>query len=300
MVLHTFRYLFIDLPIYVDIGKGIFLFKQLSQISEWRNDYRWKPENPSAEKYIVQQYIANPLLIGGKKFDLRLYVLVTSYQPLTVYMYRDGFCRFTSTRFTMSGKSTADDYVHLTNVAVQKKAPGYESDSGGKWDLHGFKLHLISKYGHARVNQLFCEIQLVVIRSLLSVQKVMINDKNCFALYGYDVLIDDNLKVWLIEINAAPSLTANTPADYKMKYDMVEDMLTIVDMDKKLTGNEDQVGGFDLIYRAGFVKFDFNCTFTTYLGCNNNRVKQLRKLHKQLKKQKQQQKKALKQGQNAQ
>jgi tubulin polyglutamylase TTLL9 len=55
-------------------GKGIFLFDKLSQIQEWKSNFRYKPENPTAEPYIVQRYIYNPLTIGGKKFDLRIYV----------------------------------------------------------------------------------------------------------------------------------------------------------------------------------------------------------------------------------
>jgi tubulin polyglutamylase TTLL9 len=52
-------------------------------------------------------------------------------------------------------------------------------------------------------------------------------------MYGYDLLIDADLKVWLLEVNACPSLTANTLADYKLKFDLLNDMLTVVDMEKK-------------------------------------------------------------------
>ncbi len=48
----------------------------------------------------------------------------------------------------------------------------------------------------------------------------------------------------------------------------------------RLNGTEDQVGGFYLIYRNGFVKFDAHCTQTTYLGAHNNRVPQLAKMWK--------------------
>jgi tubulin polyglutamylase TTLL9 len=104
--------------------------------------------------------------------------------------------------------------------------------------------------------------------------------------YGFDILIDADLKAWLLEINAAPSLTANTEEDYNLKFRLLDDTLTVVDMDRKLTGNEEQVGGFDLIYRTGFVKFDHNCTVTSYLGCHNNRNRQLKRLAKQIKKRK--------------
>jgi hypothetical protein len=53
-------------PIGSSQGKGIFLFERLSQIADWKNDYRYKPDDKQAEKYIVQKYINNPLLIGRK------------------------------------------------------------------------------------------------------------------------------------------------------------------------------------------------------------------------------------------
>ena len=69
--------LWIMKPIGSAQGKGIFLFSKLSEISEWRSDYRYKPgpgqqSAKEAEAYVVQRYINNPYLVGGKKFDLRL------------------------------------------------------------------------------------------------------------------------------------------------------------------------------------------------------------------------------------
>ena len=79
----------------------------------------------------------------------------------------------------------------------------------------------------------------------------MINDKRCFELYGYDILLDDTLTPWLIEVNASPSITADTPDDYWLKFGVLEDMLGVVDMEQRRRGDEIRVGGFDLIWLAG-------------------------------------------------
>jgi tubulin polyglutamylase TTLL9 len=79
----------------------------------------------------------------------------------------------------------------------------------------------------------------MILKCLASVAKTIINDKHCFELYGFDVLLDDNLKPWLIEINASPSMTSNTPSDYEIKLSLLEDCFTILDMERILTGNEE-------------------------------------------------------------
>lgn len=71
-------------PVGKSQGKGIFIINKPSDISDWKNEEK----NDSNDAYLVQKYIENPYLIGGKKFDMRIYCLVTSYSPLTVWLYR--------------------------------------------------------------------------------------------------------------------------------------------------------------------------------------------------------------------
>ena len=62
-----------------------------------------------------------------------------------------------------------------------------------------------------------------------SVSKIVTNNPNCFELYGFDIMLDDTLKAWLIEVNASPSMTATTPNDKRMKVGMLDDLLSIAD-----------------------------------------------------------------------
>ena len=79
-------------------GVGIFMINKLSQIKKWAST---KFSSVALrDSYIISRYIENPLLIGGKKFDLRLYVLVTSYRPLRAYIHREGFARFCVTKYS--------------------------------------------------------------------------------------------------------------------------------------------------------------------------------------------------------
>lgn len=285
--------LWIMKPIAKSQGKGIFLFKKLKDITDWRKEdyYRIidekREDKESPEAYIVQRYVDDPYLIGGRKFDLRIYVLVTSYIPLKAWLYREGFARFTNTRYSLN--SIDDQYIHLTNVAIQKTAPDYDPE-GLKWSLHQLRMYLTAKHGVTVVQELFRLMDEIFVKSLQSVQRVMINDKHCFELYGYDILIDSELKPWLCEINASPSLTASNQVDYDLKFAMLNDVLNVVDLEGRLTGKEKRVGGFDLMWNDGPVLVDDICTnelsmlstfsANTFLGCYNDREKQLKQIYK--------------------
>ncbi|XP_053706189.1 probable tubulin polyglutamylase TTLL9 isoform X2 [Synchiropus splendidus] len=271
-------------PVAKSQGKGIFLFRKLKDVMDWkRNGVRSDEDKDAAhvESYVAQRYIENPYLINGRKFDLRVYVL---YVPLRAWLYRDGFARISNTRYSLS--SIDDRYMHLTNVAVQKTAPDYDPEKGCKWHMQQLRSYLTAKHGRTTVETLFKEMDNIFIRSLLSVQKVIINDKHCFELYGYDILLDQNLKPWLIEVNASPSHTPSSREDYQMKCRLLDDTLNVVDMEGRLTGKEKRVGGFDLMWNDGPVykedtqqdTLSSTLTSNTHLGCTNDRDKQLSRL----------------------
>lgn len=269
--------------------------RRLAQINDWKKDASWKNDSSFAQaaSYVVQRYIENPQLVGGKKFDLRLYVLVTSYAPLTVYVYRSGFARFSSYRYNTHAKNLGDTYVHLTNVAVQKTGPGFDAGAGSKWPLRNYRIFLLSKYGHQATDRLFCDVEELCVNTLLSVQKTMISDRHCndkpfqasaahtqkmirssraegFEMYGYDILVDDTLKPWLIEVNASPSISADTIQDYDLKFGLLEDVYTVLDVEGRVrdeSKTEPTVGGFDLIYNGIPSRPDRLSTFGSKLGC---------------------------------
>lgn len=252
-------------------GKGIFLFNKLSQIAAWKSEYRWKPDTPGVEAYVVQRYILNPYLVGGRKFDLRIYALVTSFTPLRVYLHRSGFARFSASRYSSDPADIENAFVHLTNVAVQKTSELYNADTGGKWDLQRLKMLLAAKHGIPATDTLFRGMQDVVVRSLQSVQKVIINDVHCFELYGYDLLFDADLHPWLIEVNASPSLTANTREDYDLKFKMLSDLLDIINLEGTRSDTARTVGGFDLVWDDGPVEPLRPGLWTSMLGADFDR-----------------------------
>jgi len=169
------------------------------------------------EAYIISRYIDNPLLIGGKKFDLRLYVLTTSFRPLKAWFFKLGFCRFCNEKYTSDVAEIDNMFIHLTNVAIQKNSDEYNERHGGKWSIQSLKFFLESTRGKHAADRCFDDIRQCIIQSLKSVQSVMINDKHCFECYGYDILIDGNLKPWLLEVNASPSLTTTGERDRILK-----------------------------------------------------------------------------------
>merc|ERR1712166_378850 len=239
-------------------GKGIFLLNKLSQVKKWSAGKNF--ESPQSKStYVISRYIDNPLLVGGKKFDLRIYALVTSYRPLTIYVNRNGFARFCTVKYSNDTSELDNNYMHLTNVAIQKHGNEYNDRHGGKWSMHNLVQWLEAVRGREATAQMVEEIEAIIVNSCRSVQHVIINDRHCFELYGYDVIIDDNLKPWLVEVNASPSLNCTTLVDRQLKGALINDVLNIVASPEVLLDSQrshtphvvearEKLGDFDLLY----------------------------------------------------
>ena len=265
-------------------GKGIFLASKPSQIESWMKDRGTrKAENACYENYVAQRYLDDPYLVGGKKFDMRVYAVCASYSPLKVYLYREGFARFTNARYSTSKSDIDNPYVHLTNHAIQKKDEAYDAATTDlKWSIGELKRFMVTKHGAEAVNISFAGIQSVIIHSLKSVSNVIINDKHCFEMYGYDIMLDSDLKPWLIEVNASPSMSSDTRTDHDLKFGLLDDMLTLIDIEGHFNGRVPRrVGGFDLICENGVeTRSDEFFALPTMLGTHNDRLDSLKRLRR--------------------
>ncbi|KAI0229728.1 Tubulin polyglutamylase TTLL5 [Lamellibrachia satsuma] len=215
-------------PIASSRGRGIFLVNHPEQL-------------PVDEQVIVSKYINNPLLIDGFKFDLRLYVVVTSYDPLIIYIYEEGLTRFATVKFDKCTRSLRNQCMHLTNYSVNKKNGDYVrndnpdvEDYGNKWSLSAL-LRYLRAMGRDTTT-LMMRVEDVIIKTMLSAElsiatackMFMPHRGNCFELYGFDILVDDNLKPWILEVNLSPSLACDSPLDLKVKANMIADLFSLV------------------------------------------------------------------------
>nr|XP_020649506.1 tubulin polyglutamylase TTLL5 isoform X3 [Pogona vitticeps] len=215
-------------PVASSRGRGVYLINNPNQIS-------------LEENILVSRYISNPLLIDDFKFDVRLYVVVTSYDPLIIYLYEEGLARFATVRYDQGAKNIKNQFMHLTNYSVNKKSGDYVScddpeveDYGNKWSMSAMLRYL--KQEGKDTTALMASVEDLIIKTILSAElaiasacKAFVPHRGvCFELYGFDVLIDSTLKPWLLEVNLSPSLACDAPLDLKIKASMISDMFTLV------------------------------------------------------------------------
>uniref|UniRef100_A0A3Q2ZX91 Tubulin tyrosine ligase-like family, member 2 n=1 Tax=Kryptolebias marmoratus TaxID=37003 RepID=A0A3Q2ZX91_KRYMA len=203
-------------PVDLSRGRGIFIFEDIKDLV-----YDCS--------VIVQRYISSPLLISGYKFDLRIYVCVKSFHPLTVYIHQEGLVRFATEKYNLTSLSNL--FAHLTNTSINKFGPFYKSEKGRvgqgcKWTMSKFRHFLRSQ----DINEVFLwqRINNIITLTLLTIAPTVPSCPNCVELFGFDVLIDSKFKPWLLEVNYSPALTLDCQADVSVKKGLIGDLIDLM------------------------------------------------------------------------
>ena len=212
-------------PVASSRGRGIRLLTDIENIPK---------------KIIATHYIYNPHLINGKKYDLRLYLLVTGYCPLKIYLFDNGLARFCSEKYDLNPEKMSDRYIHLTNYSINKTSLNFEQNDsvndefGDKWTL--FTLRKYFEKNSLDFNKVWEKIKDIIVKVILSVTDMAIpliksfnlSSGNLFELYGVDILLDDTLNPWLMEVNLNPSLNCDSQLDLKVKSKLLTDIFNII------------------------------------------------------------------------
>ncbi len=155
--------LYILKPVASSCGRGIKVINKSSKV-------------PKTDGYLASKYVAHPHLINGFKYDLRVYVLVSSYDPLRIYVYNDGLVRFATEKYTVDSKDLKKKFIHLTNFSVNKKSEkfkdnkgtGEEEESSSKWSFKALR----KAYQENGINFefVFSQVKDVIVKTLISVE----------------------------------------------------------------------------------------------------------------------------------
>jgi len=213
-------------PVAKSVGAGIHFFTSL------------KEEINKGEQFLITKFISNLDLIDNKKYDLRLYVLLSGLKPLRIYLYKKGLVRRASSTFNITKEEIQDKYMFLTNTGINQKNEKYifpheyNDSKANIWNLDTYKNYLKSK--NVDYDVIFEKIKDITIKSVISFQKKLssrnkdINDRNVYTLLGIDILITDKFEPILLEINNKPNLSINNLIDEPIKTNLFADMLNIV------------------------------------------------------------------------
>jgi len=165
----------------------------------------------SKEKvWVVQKYMERPLLIHGRKFDVRSWCLVTQDSgggPFHAHHYLEAYLRTTSAQYDIKN---LDRMIHLSNGPVQAKGEDYgKFECCNKLSLPEFQRYLNNhraKDGCLVQEHIVPQMQAIMCDTIRAVTD-RLNARgvdNCFEVFGFDFMIDANYRVWLIEVNTNP------------------------------------------------------------------------------------------------
>jgi hypothetical protein len=207
-------------------------------IGKPRNDYGgsglrvWKGTDPDLArvvresdnhpKSIVQHYLADPHLVGGYKYHMRIHLVITNISPLEAFVQENGQCLFATKPYTLASKTlgeTFDPPVHVTNMGLNSKPENKENFFRKK--------PIIGKGQQIRMKQLVAHLadtdpsfdKQALWQQILSIAAdaasyiaagtkrfgKIVPDRH-WEIFGMDLMLDKDMKVWMCEVNTDPGL----------------------------------------------------------------------------------------------
>ena len=154
--------------------------------------------------------------------------MVTDFNPLTIWMYKDCYLRFCTQKFSLSDTQQS---IHLCNYSIQKN---YKNDTErhnelpaeNMWSQTDFIDKFLSRSSKpdAWETIIYPGMKNAILSCMQSVQEIIESRKNTFELYGADFMIAEDLKPWLIEINCSPTMARSTEVTNELCVNVLEDL----------------------------------------------------------------------------
>ena len=176
--------------------------------------------------------------------------MILGYDPLRIFIYNEGLGRFATEKYKRAKKKNMNDvHMHLTNYAINKSSSKFIYNKSAKDMAKGHKRSLSAIYGHLKkmgvnVDELKRKIDEVIVKTLIVGQPTIAhtyglaqadNQANdiCFQILGFDILVDEKLEPFLLEVNHTPSFQTDTPLDKHIKKNLIKDTLKLLNVNIK-------------------------------------------------------------------
>eukprot|EP01062_Namystynia_karyoxenos_P055150 TRINITY_DN4589_c0_g1_i1.p1 TRINITY_DN4589_c0_g1~~TRINITY_DN4589_c0_g1_i1.p1 ORF type:complete len:856 (+),score=256.02 TRINITY_DN4589_c0_g1_i1:69-2636(+) len=191
--------------------------------TDWRAAVYHVDRQSEPYSWVVQRYIERPFLIDGRKFDIRVWVLLDSQQH--AYVYKEGVLRTSSAKYNAADLS--DALAHLTNHAIQQRGPRYGAfEEGNEMWYADFERYLrrATQGRRSFARDVVPQIHRTTGRTLQAARQHLHTPPpplRCFQLFGFDFMLDEDFRLWLIEVNGSPMIAE------ALRERMVADMLEI-------------------------------------------------------------------------